>query len=546
MQTDGSPTRPIALAETVEEILRIVRSGKVRIPDFQRELNWKNSHVLDLFDSIYRGFPIGSFLFWVHPGKAARVRLGPLEIETPELQEAWWVVDGQQRLTALAAATSYAGAGEGSRFSVFFDPRSQTFENRHLADEPKLRVPVHRLMDSAELSEWLFSWPFVKDEDLRRAVFEAGKRLREYKIPFYLIHQEDESVLREIFFRTNNSGVGLKWEEIHRALFGGGSSKPSTLEDLGDELARLGMGTLPSSRAMACLVACRGGDPTRSPAEHYRRDPNLLEDAVREGVPTLRRVFSFLRQDAGIRHLRMLPRSHPLEILCRFFALHPEPSARTRTLLSRWLWRIWFVPPELAEATFRRRGIGLVDEEEEPSAQRILEMAAPSREFAPRLPASFDARESGSRLVVCALAAQSPRHLGHGRLLDLAVEIEEHGTGSFVHLFSRAQLAACPELYASPANRALHTPGRLESDIERCIRGEGVESARLKSHLLDGEVAEALVNGDRCSALELRAERLESALRDLANSRASWGHSDRPSIDFLLQSLGVGEGVASA
>ena len=35
------------------------------MPEFQREYVWPKKKVLELFDSIYREFPIGSFFLWI-------------------------------------------------------------------------------------------------------------------------------------------------------------------------------------------------------------------------------------------------------------------------------------------------------------------------------------------------------------------------------------------------------------------------------------------------------------------------------------------------
>lgn len=163
------PARPIATTESVEELVRETVAGQIRIPDFQRGLKWEREHVLDLFDSIYQGYPIGSLLFSNRPGEAELVRLGPLRIDAPEKSEAWWVVDGQQRLTSLAAALTQPQSEESdSIYRVFFDPRDGSFHGEPGPEGQGLRVPAHQLLDSAELSEWMFSWPHGSDADLRR------------------------------------------------------------------------------------------------------------------------------------------------------------------------------------------------------------------------------------------------------------------------------------------------------------------------------------------------------------------------------------------
>ena len=45
-------------------ILEKVRSGKLAIPEFQRDFVWDTKQVVDLFDSIMKGYPIGSLILW--------------------------------------------------------------------------------------------------------------------------------------------------------------------------------------------------------------------------------------------------------------------------------------------------------------------------------------------------------------------------------------------------------------------------------------------------------------------------------------------------
>src|ERR1041384_2207899 len=91
--------RPEAKTDSVEDLVAAAMRGEVRIPVFQRGLEWQSNHVLDLFDSIYRGFPIGSLLLRRAPATAGTVRIGPVTVFGIETKSALWVVDGQQRLT---------------------------------------------------------------------------------------------------------------------------------------------------------------------------------------------------------------------------------------------------------------------------------------------------------------------------------------------------------------------------------------------------------------------------------------------------------------
>ncbi len=142
-------------------------------------------------------------------------------------------------------------------------------------------------------------------------------------VPFYVIRTEDEDTLRGIFYRVNGAGERLDWKDVHAALFGARGGHPTTLEELAKALTTVGLGRPDEDALLRCLFALRGLDPTRSPGELTKKHRDLLGDAAADALPALRRVLSFLRLEAGIPHLRLLPRSTVLAPLTRFAALHP-------------------------------------------------------------------------------------------------------------------------------------------------------------------------------------------------------------------------------
>src|ERR687883_624464 len=80
-------------------LLHYIDIGDIGLPDIQRPFVWKAAKVRDLFDSMYRGFPVGYLLFWAnnrvegtrHIGTEAKTRRAPHLL----------IIDGQQRLTSL-------------------------------------------------------------------------------------------------------------------------------------------------------------------------------------------------------------------------------------------------------------------------------------------------------------------------------------------------------------------------------------------------------------------------------------------------------------
>jgi uncharacterized protein with ParB-like and HNH nuclease domain len=53
--------------ELLESIISWIRSGEIAIPEIQRPFVWKASKVRDLFDSLYKGYPVGYLINWRSP-----------------------------------------------------------------------------------------------------------------------------------------------------------------------------------------------------------------------------------------------------------------------------------------------------------------------------------------------------------------------------------------------------------------------------------------------------------------------------------------------
>lgn len=549
--------KPTATAARVEDLVALVMAGQIRIPVFQRGLVWSTQDVIALFESIYLGYPVGSLLFCRRAARAQRVTLGPLEIHAPESDAALWVVDGQQRLVTLAASFKRpkpVPVTPDDPFVVYFDAEKREFCSP--PDDGKIPdtwAPVSELLDSSALSEWILRWPKGRDPAMRKVIFDAGSRLREYTIPSYTVETDQDQVLQEIFLRINKYGKGRNWAEIHDALFASqhDSAPPLRLGELADALAPLGMGKPDDEdQLLRCLIAFEGLDVTRNPEQLRRANPGFLEGTAAAALPTLRRVLGFLQTDAGIPHLRMLPWSAPLTILTRLFRFHPEPSSRSRELLTRWLWRSILTARHDNVQTFQRHGVSSIrEDDEEASVQALLDFL-PTLPQPPhvQLPERFDARAVDSRIVLLGLNALEPRDLRTGRPIDVPALLEASDERPFRNI-----VGAPAELSISPANRALLPgSGLARAEILECIDSSDslfpeVARTTLRSHAISDAAALALRDGDLDDFLEERKQTLEHQIGDFTAQMADWGANDRPSIDYLLshhaRSHSHGEGV---
>ncbi len=461
--------------------------------------------------------------------------MGPLAIDAPDTQSALWVVDGQQRLTALTVGLSRPAPiplTPDDPWVVYFDAERQIFITPpKKGGVPSTAIPVIHLLDSSVLSEWVYEWAHGRNAALRTSVFQAGRRIREYEIPLYIVETEDEELLRDIFYRVNKFGKRLDWDDVHKALFGRKGAHPSTLPELADELQGLGMGRPEEEQLLSCLMAFKGLDVTRNIADHYRKDTEVLRNAVSEALPAIRRVLSFLKIHAEIPHLRLLPRSMPLIVLTRFFALHPEPKARTLDLLTRWTWRMLLGASVYDELTLMRRGVAAIrGSDEEQSAQALLSLVSSGEKRFLALPQRFDARAAESRIAVLGMASLRPLNVSDKKPLDIAALIEERDADAFRRILPRGEVFG-----SSPVNRILLPgAGSARKELVDEITSHGPDTAVLRSHGISAAAAEALLQGDVESFLKERAQVIEEAVDHLGQRLAAWSKNDRPSISYLL------------
>ena len=99
-----------------------VEDGTLKLPAFQREFVWPIEKTIDLLDSIARRYPIGTFLLWQTNERLRSVKqIGGLELpETPAGENTRYILDGQQRITSLYAATHQVTI-EGRKYNLCVD-----------------------------------------------------------------------------------------------------------------------------------------------------------------------------------------------------------------------------------------------------------------------------------------------------------------------------------------------------------------------------------------------------------------------------------------
>jgi len=529
--------RPEARAFKIEDLMTELRQGRVRVPVFQRGIKWERSHALNLLDSIYLGYPVGTLLLWETAGPAAEIGFGTVKLSAPARPDAYWIVDGQQRIVSLARVL-LAPSIDGDDFAAFFDLDEAKFvappRAAQRAADPSRWLPLTEVLDSERLLEWLFT--HAADNKARRErATQLGKRIREYDIPVYIVRTDKEQVLRDVFKRVNSSGVPLAEHDVFEALHGSrSSSRPASIAQINTLLAELDFGRVEEKNLYRLLRVLQGEDVSdRAGKGSFELSDGQAEQAYRQTAEAARAAIQFLKSDGGIPHYELLPYKQPFIVLGKFFSLYPHPSVRSRELLGRWLWRGALNGSHRGDTVSTRADLDrIVPDDESGSVQRLLKMVSKQAEKPVLVGDAFKFSYAASKLLTLALLDLRPLDIMTGKpvlvseLLSRAQDDQSWAIPQIVLTSSGAD----QELQRSAANRliqAAHTGWR------KVLKGP-VDETVLLSHGISPEAHDALLRGDGLGFLAERMALLQNFAEVFFATRARWQESDRPALSTLL------------
>ncbi len=510
---------------SIPELVSMAQQGIIRIPSFQRSFVWDTDDVKKLFDSIYRGFPVGTVLFWQHEAAAEMSHIGPISIFAEAREDALWVIDGQQRIASWFATLTAEHRNADDRFDIYFDLAAEKFVNSRRGIAPRQAIPVSEARETRSLLNWLRQHADELDPEDFEAADRLGAALRDYKVPAYVVTSDDRELLREIFDRVNSAGKPIKRADVFNALFAR-ENTPGSPAGVASELESTGFGRIPENRIVQSLLAIRGGNVGRDVREEFEEGEDAA-DWYDHTERALARAVEFL-QFEGVAHVALMPNAFPLPVLAAFFHLHTDPSPWNLRLLARWLWRGWAngFGEESGQTPTLRRAIMSVNPaklkvEKAPSeyeaVKALLERIPDRIPVVPRLD-NFKTNERNGRLILLALAALKPRGVDGGEI-DLAALLEKNGTNAVTQFTRTGRTNA-----ASRGFWPIDAPS---------ITDIGDQTV-LESHLIDTLALERLKLGDEEGFISKRGEKLQQVVNDFVHVRVEPGAIIRPPLEDLL------------
>ncbi len=516
--------RPEATTLTVRDLITRVREGRIRIPEFQRPLRWSAQDNRRLMDSLWRGYPIGSLLFWKRGAPAAQVKVAGTLLDAPAVVDALWIVDGQQRVMALAGSLLDL-PHRGPQWVLHFDAASLAFEvGPPPADREDWAVPLEAMGDLRRLGRWIRE--HAPPEAIVGAIEDAQQRLLDYSVPVYVVDTDDERPLRAGFARLNSTGVRMRADEVFTALLGRPTEEAGL--DLGylvKQCQRLGFGAPPRVEIMKAILAMSGHDPSRRVESLPEQELGKLvsQDAAEAAIQS---TVEFLRDDCGIPRLRLVPYPVVFFILAKWFHLYAATEPETRLLLARWVWR------GIATGAHQRAAVSKMREQvrairadgPEAAVGRLLKRVAARHDADPWGLKRFHHDNARSRLEMLALLEAKPRDRTGPVELDALLDAPRFAREVFMPRDVPDELR---ELARTAANRVLLDTKATNLQTELKTWDGERDGELLASHFITPEAFEALRAPDHGRFLRLREAAICEAVDRLLASRTGW---DEPEI----------------
>ena len=535
-----------------------IDEGRVKIPQFQRDFVWGKAKTAALVDSILKGFPIGTFIFWKTKDRLRHMRnVAGIDLKEPDAGDAiHYVLDGQQRITSLYAVRKGARiTREGIEvdykdisIDLSVDAGDDDEEEGIVLEAPRPGcdgISVHRLLN-ASVSELARDYANHIDK-----VSEYRERLNGYDFSVVVIDEYPIDVACEVFTRINTGGVELSLFEImvaktfdqDRFDLAERYADLISTDEAGKDLSSAGFETIPADTILQCVAAKVCGSIRRSDILRIARD-----DFIDAWEPTKDGIFAavdYLRSHVGVTVSRILPYNVLLVPIAWFFC-QKDGGGDVSKLQHKRL-RQYFYWASLTNRFVS--GVGTKIEADLGKMKDILEGHEPRYDAGELTIRPDDLRWTwfsvGNALckaVVCLMSEKGPRRFNtNGKVVLDNSWLKSSSSRNYHHFFPRAYLRKLGDKsFANSIANIVLVDDYLNKRVINAkapsvyMAAFGKENADLKtalrSHFIGPESKSGIRDDDYEVFLKHRSRRLAKALNAAMlqdGTRREGGHSRR-------------------
>lgn len=344
---------------TLTSLLQYIKQGSIQVPHFQRGFVWNRDNVKKLFDSINKGYPVGTVFLWKPEDKSEGVKeskLGAYTIPSNNQQE-YFVLDGYQRLSTLfnclinqeTTELAFDSTEWNKYFNLYYDADVDEF--LYLSKKPEYyQFPLGVMLVASDFRK--YSREHLEKEcndekELDRIQNNADgfcSRLLDYSITCTEIENADINQAADIFSRINKEGtkVSIDWM-IHALSYDkeSGFNLADTTDELLESLQQYHFEDISRNTIFRCFQSSFDDKIyfDQNKIEKLARQNNFRDVIVNQSVPAIKKAVQFLYEEMHVLDRKLLPYPIQLVFCMEFFRRQESPTREQKKWLKDWFWK---------------------------------------------------------------------------------------------------------------------------------------------------------------------------------------------------------------
>lgn len=481
---------PEPVIQRIEQLSTRILTGDILLPKFQRDFVWEKDQIIKLWDSIAKGYPIGSVLLWLTKQELrSQKKIAELDIQNTKPEYPFnYLLDGQQRLSSICGAVYWKGKEADSRWNLAYDLRAQKFVHLDSLDDPPLhQIRLRKLSTPSDYfahASLLDSLNAADKDELKKRHKAFYDRYAGYKIAVVTLPDMSIQAVAPIFERINREGTQLDIVDLMRAAtWTTDFDLVESIESIQADLEERQYSKLDRKVILRSISAASGAGFAKGGIENLRsHTPEKLKEAVEATRAAYKKAVDFFVKELHIPASTLLPYSGQAVVAAEFFRAVGSPTAQQHAELRKWFWRTSF------SGYFGGWSTGDMSRDQDAIHKYVAGSATTMIPAVP-LPTAdtwklqqFRSNNAPSKAFAILLASSVPRDLLTGQKIDLSKSLAWNNEKEFHHFFPQDFLKS-RSMNAAAINRLANIV-MLTSDSNKKI------SKRAPSDYL-GEVANA-------------------------------------------------------
>jgi len=337
------------LANYLEEI----EKGKLQVPLFQRDYIWAMKQRVELFESLEKGYPIGSLLFW-QPENNFEVKkeIGPYEVNVKNAEGRFYILDGFQRMTTLFGClinpnkTNLPVNHEKLKnFTIYYDLLAKEFIVPRTNSIEPTYLPVNILIDTFELLDYIDNLRRVfgdnkETNELITLARKLASTIFDYQLPTVQIYGGTIEDAVDIFSRVNSKGSKISKDWMVSALTYNEEKDfrlGTKIDNLINHLELYNYQKIKRGVILQCIQNSFGKIYFDEKINDLVNKQNFIE-ITEKTITSIDKAIKFLFEELLVIDSRLLPYNNQLIFITYFFNEVEEPSEKQIEQLKKWFW----------------------------------------------------------------------------------------------------------------------------------------------------------------------------------------------------------------